>query len=177
MVARLTFATRDQIQAYAVARGLPNATSVNPTTAETYTTEQVAQADLRGNDYITRRFYDAFKPEFQAETLDALPEDVRCALQDAVSIAAIRELAEPNVFSLISSPASARQLKRTAGGTEFFKAENASTSVESARNQQAHDADIHHLLDRYLLVPDNPANQPNTCPLGGGLGFGIGGCK
>ena len=172
MATRLIFATREQIQAYAVARGLPNALSSDPATSRTYTATQVEQADLRANDYIWQRFYNRFAPEFQANTLAELREDVRCALQDAVSIAAVHELREPNVFSLIFNPAEDQEVVQV-GDIKLSPSKHANTTIATT-NTQAQDVAIHYLLDAYLLVPENPNTPSNVCPPTGGLGFGIG---
>ncbi len=167
----LIFATREQIDAYNQAIGAPSSITEKPD-GNRYTTIELEQADLRSNIHMRIHWYNNFKPEFQANTLEELPQQVRDAMQEAVSIGAGLELLTPKIFSATINPAKGAQLKRTAAGTEFFeqKGETTTTQVNNSRGQ---DGDIHDLLDKFLINPNIPANKNDTCAGGETAGYGL----
>ena len=179
MVSTLTFATAEQIDAYNIEAGGTNSTTIgadgNPPTAT-----EIASANFRGNRHIRIHWYGNFKPEFQGATLEDIPEEVRCALQEATAIASAKELETPQFFTTAIAPQTGQQPKAI-DVIQLYenKTTNTATDVHTSRGQEA---DIGDLLDRYLLVPRVEQNAcPNTTAGGAVAGFGIlgikGGCR
>ncbi len=156
---QLTFATAEQIQAYNVLSGATNALTPKAD-GSAFTTTEIEQANFRGNRHIRIHWFGNFKPEFQGATLADIPEDVQCALQEAVSIAASKELETPQFFTSALAPQTEQQLK-SLGALELYekKTGNTATEVHTSRGQEA---DIGDLLDKYLLVP---RIEQNACPV------------
>ena len=183
------FATAEQIQAYNEAIGRPTLGSPNPfhetdsSQPQTFDATLFAQANARSNNHVRIKYFNNFKRVFLlnkdgsdnlATTLEELQDDVRAALQEAVSIGSPVELENPNAFKAIfTAPTSGQELKKAASGAEFFPSSTGKTVIQlsDARGQ---DQDIHDLLDKYLLVPQHTQNQTNICPDANGECPGLG---
>ena len=122
-------------------------TGVNPITGVVFTTAEVKQAINRSVSHITLRYYNNFKNQYKADTVDGLQEEVRCSLTEAIIVGALTELETPHIFSLTINPLDDRQLIQ-AGDYKWNTVTHANSS-DRLVDSQTQELQIHQLLDRY----------------------------
>ncbi|MCH9664603.1 MAG: hypothetical protein K0U41_02005 [Gammaproteobacteria bacterium] len=167
MATRFVLSTTEKWTAYGELTGETSPTTVKPGGTALFSSTEIDQALYRATSYILNTFYRKFKPEFQADTFETLPQCVQDDLTVATNIAAGHELLTPNTYSVTISHNNATgiQLKKKTVGpitNEYFEQKSGDT-VTRVQNEQTHDLQIHTILDDYLKVSVlNPVDP--DCP-------------
>ena len=153
-MAQFELTTVAQLTIYSTNTGNPGPGSTNTRAdpSRPYTEAEVNQAIYRAIEYITNNFYNKFRPEFQAETFELLPELVKTRLMKAADIAASLELGSPKIFTVVHAPGTGQELKK-AGENEFFQSRLAGDVSNVIQATQTVASELHTLLDEFISLP------------------------
>ncbi|MCH9666143.1 MAG: hypothetical protein K0U41_09920 [Gammaproteobacteria bacterium] len=150
-MAQFELTTVAQLTIYSTNTGNPGPGSTNnrATPPRPYTETEVKQAIYRAIEYIMNNFYNKFSSNFQADTLELLPELVKTRLMKAADIAASLELGSPKIFTVVHAPGSGQELKKS-GENEFFQSRVAGDVTNVIQSTQTVATELHSLLDEFV---------------------------
>ncbi len=144
----MSYTTLEKWQAYAEAGG-----DAGPNSAESVTLAE--QALVRACRYIRRTYELNLLPQFATTPLVS---PVLEAFEEATNIAAGHELANPGRYNVIISPAEEREIIKL--GDISYRPSTHATTTDRVVDSVPQDADIHKLLDRYIVRPTGNNNNP-----------------